>query len=73
MCMGGVLISQTDLIADHTGIIFFCGREAEMDFPESQEWVCSLLDHSKCSSLESSHKPGAAPQDKAVCPRYNTE
>lgn len=68
---GGVLICQTDLIADHTGI-FFCGREAEMDFPESQEWVCSLLDHSKCSLLKSSHKPGAAPQDKAVCPRYNT-
>ena len=75
MCLWGVLfhLSQTNLKELLSTPGFFCGREAELDFPESQEQVCSVLDRSKwsCSLLESRQNLGTAPQDKAACPSYS--
>lgn len=70
---GGVQLYQTNLEGLLTVLGFFCGREAELDFPESQEQMCSLLDCGKwsCSSLEPSHKLGTAPQNKAACPCHS--
>lgn len=48
ICGGAVVqLSQTNLEEVLTVLGFFCGREAELDFPESQEVVCTLLDQSK--------------------------
>lgn len=69
VCEEGVdHLSQTNLQELLTIPGFFCGREAEVAFPESQEQVCSSLDRSKRSCLESSHKSGTVPQDKAAWP-----
>lgn len=53
LCMGMVLFSFLRLFwRSCWPYQDFCGREAELDFPESQEQVCSLLGGSKwsCSS-----------------------
>lgn len=48
MCVSGVVhLSQINLEELLTIPTFFCGKEPELDYSESQEQVCSLLDHSK--------------------------